>query len=141
MARPKEQGNSRSLDPLNGGLVHNPFAALRPSDQARPPKEASRDLAEPGSPSPEAAEEGNLLGGRIVVSLERKGHGGKSVVRIQGLNGDGAALKSLARDLGRALGRGARQEGHDLLVQGSELDGPMDWLKAQGAQAVIRGTQ
>ncbi|MFT7677085.1 MAG: translation initiation factor 1 (eIF-1/SUI1) [Planctomycetota bacterium] len=125
--------DSLSLDPLGGGLSHNPFAKLRPSGTPAP--------ARPAESEPEAAgPQTGALSGRLVVSLERKGHGGKSVVRIDGVVGDKAQRKQLARDLGRALGRGTRVEQDCVVLQGADLDAPIAWLEEQGAQGVVRGT-
>ena len=129
----KQPIDSRSLDPLQGGLSHNPFAKLRSADAAPLPAQPQLEARAKG-PS------GDALGGRLVVSLERKGHGGKSVVRIDGIEGDKGQRKQLARDLGRALGRGARVEQDCLVIQGADLDGPIAWLEEQGAQGVVRGT-
>lgn len=130
----KQSDDSRALDPLAGGLSHNPFAKLRPAGALPVPTTPA-----PVQPSTPPAED-PLEGGRLVVSLERKGHGGKSVVRIDGVLGGKAQRKQLARDLGRALGRGARVEQDCVLVQGSDLDGPIAWLEEHGAQGVVRGT-
>ncbi len=135
MVPPRKQDDPRSLDPLGGGgLRHNPFAALRPGGQPAP---QAPPPAEQGAPAeaPRAEESS----GRLVVALERKGHGGKSVVRIQGLDSPDQA-KELARALGKALGRGARVSGSDILVQGGDLDAPMEWLRARGLQRIVRGT-
>lgn len=130
----KQPDDSRSLDPLAGGLSHNPFAKLRPAGAPALPAAAA-----PGKPGVSPVGE-PLPDGRLVVSLERKGHGGKSVVRIDGVAGDKAERKQLARDLGRALGRGARVEQDCVVVQGSDLDGPIAWLEENGTQRVVRGT-
>ena len=139
MSASRNKGESRALDPLQGGLVHNPFAALRPPGAGEAAPSADTP-AQPG-PASDPVDEAEILAGPIVVSLERKGHGGKSVVRIEGLHADAAGLKALARELGRALGRGARRDGKVVVVQGAELEGPLRWLEQQGARRVIRGTR
>ncbi len=130
----KEPGKGRELDPLAGGLSHNPFAALRKDGQVAPAKPA----LEAEDPMPR--EDGAGLG-RVVLSLERKGHGGKSVVRVEGDLGPQGQRKELARSLGRALGRGARLDGDAIVIQGADLDAPCAWFEAQGAQRVVRGTR
>ena len=119
------------------GLAHarqNPFAALRKDGKPAPAQPPAVPRAEPGTG------EGAGLG-RLVLSLERKGHGGKSVVRVEGDLGPVAGRKELARELGRALGRGARIDGDGILIQGAALDAPCDWFERRGARQVVRGTR
>lgn len=140
--RPKP-GDPRSLDPLGGGgLRHNPFAALRPEGEPAPADAPDRTGSAPaeGSSAKPGAEGRDLEpSGRLVVALERKGHGGKSVVRVQGFD-SAAQAKEMARAMGKALGRGARASGPEIVVQGADLDGPIDWLRGRGLERIVRGT-
>jgi translation initiation factor 1 len=78
---------------------------------------------------------------KVVVRRERKGHGGKTVTRVEGLAPLGAAgVEDVARRLKKALGCGATVEGDDVLVQGDQADRVADWLGREGARKVVRGT-
>jgi hypothetical protein len=113
----------RDLGGTPEGLTHNPFAKLL-GGGARPPSREGAAPAVPGgggAPSPHAhegtapAELTSAGGQRVVVQVERKGHGGKTVTRAVGLSGD---LDAAARDLARALGAGARATEDGVVVQG-----------------------
>ena len=77
--------------------------------------------------------------GRLVLRRERKGHGGRTVTRIEGLGLDGAPLDALAREVARAMGCGARSEEGVVIVQGEPGDRLQAWLQARGVQKVVRG--
>ena len=79
------------------------------------------------------------LGAKIVVQRERRGRGGKTVTRVQGLEIDAAGRARLAKELARALGCGARLEDGDILLQGAKVERVADWLERRGAPRVIRG--
>jgi translation initiation factor 1 len=66
----------------------------------------------------------------LIVRRERKGRGGKGVVLVQGLPRD--QRKSIARAASKALGRGARVEGQEVVIQGDRADPVLDWLVGQG---------
>jgi translation initiation factor 1 len=73
------------------------------------------------------------------VRLERAGHGGKSVTRVEGPGLVGADLSALATELSRALGLGARVEGGELLVQGDQRERVGEALRGRGFGDVRRG--
>ncbi len=134
-------GKERRTD-LTGpaeGLTHNPFAKLlggvRPaaSPSAEPAATASGNPGDAGAPALHPAP-----GARVVVQVERKGHGGKTVTRASGLTGD---LGAAARELARALGTGARADGDDLVVQGEHVERVATWLNGRGIQGVVRGNR
>lgn len=110
----------------------NPFAALR----------AMRDRL-PAGPAPSAASAEPAAHetdgpARLVVRRERKGHGGKTATRVQGLDCDAAQRSALCKDVKRALGCGARWDADDLLMQGDLLDRAAKWFEARGHR-VVRG--
>jgi translation initiation factor 1 len=75
---------------------------------------------------------------KVVVRLERKGHGGKTVTCLGGLAGAPAdALDALARSLRTALGLGVRVEDGEVVVQGDQRDRLRAWLTKQGARRVV----
>lgn len=77
--------------------------------------------------------------GKLVVRRERKGHGGRTVTRIEGLGLDDAELEALAREAARALGCGARAEEDVVVVQGEPGERLEVWLRERGARKVVRG--
>src|SRR5262249_53604630 len=91
-----------------------------PVEQPTPP-------APPPRPPPPAPPPGrsadpdvpDLAGcGKITLSRERKGHGGKTVTVVAGLRLDARRLERVARALRRALGAGATVDGDLVVVQG-----------------------
>lgn len=75
---------------------------------------------------------------RVVLRRERKGRGGRTVTRVQGLGWDDAALAELARTMARALGCGVGVEDGDVVLQGDLVKRAEAWLLAQGVDRVVR---
>ena len=100
--------------------------------------EASQSDAEPAAPKQTLAADVVDLAtqGRLVLQVQRKGRGGKTVTLLGGISASPAALKQLARTLGRALGTGARIEGSEIVLQGDTRERTYDWLTKQGARTV-----
>jgi len=124
------------------GLTHNPLAkllaGLRPAAAERAEGAAPRAAPQAaGAPAPAAALAAQP-GTRVVVQVERKGHGGKTVTRALGLAGD---LAGAARELARALGTGARAEDDGIVVQGEHVERLAAWLEARGTGGVVRGNR
>lgn len=117
------------------GLTHNPFASLRAGGTP-----TSRIVSAPtAAPSARTSSDASASPRRIVVRVERKGHGGKTVTRVEGLVG--RDLAELARELSRALGAGARVEGADLVVQGEHVERIERCLVERGVRDVVRGNR
>jgi len=76
---------------------------------------------------------------RVVVRRERKGHGGKTVTRIEGLAGSARELDGAVRDVKRGLGCGATLEGSDVLVQGDQSERVRAFLEAHGVRKIVLG--
>jgi translation initiation factor 1 len=93
-----------------------------------PPRETSAD--------PPAV----AMTGKVVLRRERKGHGGKTVTVIDGLRAPAAALDTLARELRKALGCGARVDDGRIIVQGDCAPAVDRWLRARGATHIVHGT-
>jgi len=77
--------------------------------------------------------------GKITLSRERKGHGGKTATVVTGLELPARELESVARALRRALGCGASADGDRVLVQGDQATRVRDWLAAQGVRRIVVG--
>jgi translation initiation factor 1 len=76
---------------------------------------------------------------KIVLRRERKGHGGKTVTRLEGLSCSAAELDTALREIKRSLGCGAAIEGVDILVQGDQTDRLRAFLESQGAKMIVTG--
>ncbi|MEL6339609.1 MAG: translation initiation factor [Myxococcota bacterium] len=102
----------------------NPFAALAGLRESLPEGEASQE------PDPEAQK---VSAYRVVLRRQRKGHGGKTVVRIEGLRGRDDWVPRIKG----ALGTGARWDGDDLIVQGDQTERLRALFEADGLQVII----
>lgn len=76
---------------------------------------------------------------RVVVRRERKGHGGKTITRIEGLAGSARELEAAVRDVKRGLGCGATLESSDVLVQGDQSERVRAFLEARGVRKIVLG--
>lgn len=89
------------------------------------------------------ARSGSTVYGRapkLVVRRERKGHGGKTATRIEGLVGSTRELEEAVRDVKRALGCGAVLDGRDVVVQGDQGERLLAFLAERGARKVVVGS-
>jgi translation initiation factor 1 len=129
MAR-RESDPGPDLDPLKGGLKHNPFAAL---GGRAPSKESSNSPPPSSKPPPQPTRE------RVTVRQERAGHGGKTVTVVEGPGLAGRDLTDLAREISRGLGVGARVEDGQVVVQGDQRERLAAWLESRGFGGVARG--
>ena len=121
--------------------AHNPFAALAGLRDSLPGAERAPEAAPtPARPAAasEAASVPSLASG-IVLRRERKGRGGKTITRIDGLPERGAELDTLARELKRGLGCGASVEGDAILLQGDLVERALRDLLARGYRGARAG--
>lgn len=108
-------------------------------------REKGFTASEPEAEEPEAAPaagEGPLdLGraGKIVLSRERKGRGGRTVTLLSAPGLPAADLERLARALRKALGCGSAVEEGKVVVQGDIAPRVRAWLEEHGATKVIQG--
>jgi len=125
----KEPDPPHDLDPLEGGLKHNPFAALRGKVEASPaPTPPPKPAAAP-APAP----------GRVSVRIERSGRGGKTVTIAEGPGLAGRPLEPFAREIARGMGTGARVEGATIVVQGDQRERLIVWLVERGFTGAVAG--
>jgi len=80
--------------------------------------------------------------GKIVLRVQRKGRGGKTVTLLSTPDGglSPAALDQLAKDLRKALGCGTRVEDESVVIQGDNAERTEKWLLERGAGRVVRGS-
>jgi len=121
-------------------------AGLVPAEAPGPaPKEATGGKPAAASPAGDANAEArptDLSGcGKVVLRRERKGHGGRTVTRIEGLGLPADLLDRLAREVAKAMGCGARADANAdvVAVQGEPGDRLEAWLRTRGVRKVVRG--
>ncbi|WLI89666.1 translation initiation factor Sui1 [Massilia sp. R2A-15] len=74
-----------------------------------------------------------ILGdGKVSVSRQTKGRGGKCVTVVKGLALDAIALAALGKQLRSACGSGGTVKDGVIEVQGDHCELVMDWLTKQG---------
>jgi translation initiation factor 1 len=97
------------------------------------------------SPAPSASKQAQppplKLCRSIVVRHERKGHGGKTVTTVSGIDASPDSLSALAQVMRKALGCGARAEEGMIVLQGDLVERVRSWLETEGAPNVILGTR
>jgi translation initiation factor 1 len=98
--------------------------------------EASEEGLEEASHNEAALDPGLDLSAKLSVRRERKGRGGKTVTVVSGISGSSAALAELLRDWKKRLGRGARLEDGQVVVQGDCVEKLREFLAARGAKRV-----
>jgi translation initiation factor 1 len=76
---------------------------------------------------------------KVVLRRERKGHGGKTATRIEGLSGSHDEVQATLRELKGALGCGATIDGDDILVQGDQVDRVVALLQSRGVKKIVVG--
>ncbi len=128
--KPKDRVKTEGSTPIRQGLTG--LAALRdklpPGPERKPEVEAKAAPASPYARAP-----------KLVVRRERKGHGGKTVTRIEGLVGTEAELEPIMRAMKQALGCGATLRDGEILLQGDLVERAIAFLQGQGARKVIAG--
>jgi translation initiation factor 1 (eIF-1/SUI1) len=75
---------------------------------------------------------------KVVVRRERKGHGGKTVTVIDGLDLSPAQLDAVARRMRKAFGCGSWVAGGCVVLQGDFGPAAEAWLRRQGAARVVQ---
>ena len=75
--------------------------------------------------------------GKIVIRRERKGHGGKTVTIVSGIERATPQLEEIARAMRKALGCGSTVEGRDIVLQGENVPRAQVWLQAHGATRLV----
>ncbi|MBI5508266.1 MAG: translation initiation factor [Deltaproteobacteria bacterium] len=76
---------------------------------------------------------------RAVVHLERNGHGGKEMTRVEQLELGAQELGAWLRELKRSLGCGGTGDGATLLIQGDQRERVATWLADRGVGTVVQG--
>ena len=131
----------RGLAAARAALGAEGASPTAPPATAAPATAAPAVAASAAASTPAAPSRGRLAAqrGKLVLSRERKGHGGKTMTRIAGLVLPEAALEDVAQRLKRALGCGALVEDGVIWVQGDQTERAAAWLRGEGASRVIVG--
>ena len=74
----------------------------------------------------------SVLSGRLLVRIDRKGRGGKSVTLIEGLQMSGKEKEQLLKQLKARLGTGGAIKDNCLELQGEHCGAVMQSLEAMG---------
>lgn len=114
--------------PSGTGLVYSTDAGRMCPACRQPVAECRCGSARAAPPAP----------GKVRVSLETKGRGGKSVTVVRGLPLDPAALAALGKQLRMACGSGGTVKQDVVEVQGAHLDTVLAFLRKQGLLAPDR---
>lgn len=133
----KKQTREAPDDAAAKAPFHDAFAGLGALRDALPEGEPAASEATEARTTMEPTAPGGGdpdLRGDLVVRHERKGRGGKTVTLLLGLRSPPEAQRSLARELGRALGCAARTEGEQLVLAGDQRTRLHQWLVARGAR-------
>ena len=68
----------------------------------------------------------------LIVSMERKGRGGKTATIISGFTMDDSEVAEIASRLKSRLGTGGSARGGEILIQGDRREDVAAWLRGQG---------
>ncbi len=109
----------------------NPFASLAGLRDHLPLGDVVEDPPTPSAPVSKS------FAAKVVLSHQRKGHGGKTVTVLSGVLLMEKARKQFIRELGKALGTSVRAEGDDIIMSGDQRDRARAWLEAQGSARVV----
>jgi translation initiation factor 1 len=128
--------SKKRIEPDAAPLKQNPFAALAVKKDELPegPKPDVSTHTSVSATAPVASTWGS---GKIVLSRERKGRGGKTATRVRGL--PETRLDELATKMKKALGCGATVEEGDVILLGDVVERAAKWLRDEGAPRVIEG--
>lgn len=134
MSRDKKRNKGKVA--VQDELNHNPFADKLLGLGADLP--AGPDVEAP-TPAMKEPSSGYDLSRKLVVRREKKGRGGKTVTRLEGVGADPEGLALLARTLGKALGARAFVEDGYVWVSGDQCQALQRWLQHAGATKIVIG--
>jgi translation initiation factor 1 len=89
--------------------------------------------------APAVAASAGPLAGKIVITRERKGRGGKTATLVRGIALGGGALETFAREMRQALGTGGGVEGDAVVLAGDQSARAAEWLRSRGAARFVAG--
>jgi translation initiation factor 1 len=116
-----------------------PAEANPPAPGAFAALAALRGTLPAGADAPAVAANAGPLAGKIVITRERKGRGGKTATLVRGIALGGAALETFAREMRQALGTGGGVEGDAVVLAGDQSARAAEWLRSRGAARIVAG--
>jgi len=78
--------------------------------------------------------------GKIILRVQRKGRGGKTVTLLSCAGLAAVDLEPLAREMRKALGCGSRVEEEGIVLQGDVQERASVWLSERGAARIVGGS-
>ncbi len=78
--------------------------------------------------------------GKIVLRVQRKGRGGKTVTLLSCAGLARPHLEFMAREMRKALGCGSRVEEESIVLQGDVQERASNWLSERGAARIVGGS-
>ncbi len=118
--------------PMKGGSLGDLFKA---KGLTATPGSERETRPVPEQPEGDAADLDALS--KVVLRMQRKGHGGKTVTRVEGLTLSKEVLSRRAKELRKALGTGVRIDGEAFVVQGDQRERIEAWLTKVGVRRVV----
>lgn len=140
---PKKRGKSRVQ--VQDALEHNPFAGLAglaPELAIELAPERATERAPERAPEPQneaPRQEAYRFAPKVILRREKKGRGGKTVTRVEGIIASPEELNKLARTLAKALGARAFVEEGFIWLSGDQCQSAQRWLAKEGAPKVVLG--
>lgn len=131
----KDRKKKLALDADVQGVRHNPFAEALGHLIA---ESAEAPVAEELDAAPDFDADLQSLT-KVILRMERKGRGGKTVTVVEGLEGlNPDAMEELSRRLRKMLGVGSSIEGTAVVFQGDQRDRLHEWFTQTGVRRVVR---
>ena len=128
MKRPKQE-RWESSQPERS----NPFGEFFREELGYEGAEKSPVSSPGGEPNTgKSATSSRYKGQRAVLSIERKGRGGKTVTLVKGLQLSPTDRETLARELRQACGAGGTVDGDTLEIQGDQRPRAAEYLESLG---------
>lgn len=128
----KRKDRSRTPEPEGG--FNNPFAKLKSLAADLPPGPAP----EPEVEEPNGSDSSTSVPKRVVIRLERQGHGGKEVTVVSHLAVSEDALDELLLKLKSKLGVGGRRQDDVLVLQGDQRDRVEMFFRELGVKRISK---
>ena len=132
MAKDRTKSDKGAPADDSGAPFNNPFGALAALKAQLPPSDKG-PLVVPLEKTPKGP-------ARAVVRLERKGHGGKEVTRVEKLGLPDKQLQDWCVALKQQLGCGGIVDGDALQFQGDQRTRLPPLLQARGVREVVKGS-
>ncbi len=141
MGKRNKKRQRLNLDSDGEMPTNNAFAALG-GLSASLPKAPDHSVAEPAksghsAPQPSKPKPDSIFAQKVIVRRQKKGHGGKTVTLIEGVELEGSRLKDFVQELRQGLGTRATIENDGIIVGGDIGKRLESWLRKKGATTIV----